>query len=124
MIDVGITPAIRPLPITVDKRPDMYSFADDLVVRVDMLRCNPRRVDDEIVVLVLGIDTESEHDNRHTFDRDNRAIATPKGRLEPAAHADAVILAIESRCEALGVAPSLFRDAATHVAEIAVQRRA
>jgi hypothetical protein len=29
----------------------------------------------------------------------------PKGRLDPAAHADGVIRAIELRCEALGVAP-------------------
>ncbi|MGO9470324.1 MAG: protein kinase domain-containing protein [Isosphaeraceae bacterium] len=45
-----------------------------------------------------------------------------KGRLDPAARADAVIRALESRWEALGVAPSLFRDAALRVAEITGQR--
>ena len=44
----------------------------------------------------------------------------PKGPLDPAAHADAVIRATESRWEALGVAPSLFRDAALRVAGVAV----
>jgi serine/threonine protein kinase len=46
----------------------------------------------------------------------------PNGRLDPAAHADAVIGAIESRCEALGVAPDLFRDAAVRVAENAIEK--
>jgi Protein kinase domain len=43
-----------------------------------------------------------------------------KDRLDPAAHADAVIRAIASRCEALGVARDLFRDAAVCVAENAI----
>ncbi len=41
------------------------------------------------------------------------------GRLDPDAHADAVIRALESRCEALGVGPSLLPAAATRVAGIA-----
>ena len=43
----------------------------------------------------------------------------PKGPIDPTAHADAVIREIESRWEALGVAPSLFRDAAMRVSEVA-----
>ena len=46
----------------------------------------------------------------------------PKGPLDPAAHADAVIRAIESRWKALGVATSLFRDAAIRVAGVADAR--
>ena len=46
----------------------------------------------------------------------------PNGRLDPAADAAAVIRSIESRCEALGGSPNLFRDAAIRVAEIAGQR--
>ena len=45
-----------------------------------------------------------------------------KDRLDPAADADAVIGAIESRCEALGVAPDLFRDAAARVGENAMEK--
>jgi hypothetical protein len=45
-----------------------------------------------------------------------------KGRLDPYLHADAVIRAIESRCEALGVDSSLLPAAAFHVAGIAAGR--
>jgi hypothetical protein len=45
-------------------------------------------------------------------------------RLDPVAHADAVIRALESRCEALGVGTSLLPDAAFHVAGIAASRGA
>jgi tetratricopeptide (TPR) repeat protein len=53
----------------------------------------------------------------------------PMGRLDPDAHADLVIRALESRCEALGADPALFRAAALHVAGLgglraAEQRRA
>jgi hypothetical protein len=44
------------------------------------------------------------------------------GRLDPYAHADAVIRGLESRCEALGVGPSLLPAAAFHVAGIAARR--
>jgi hypothetical protein len=44
------------------------------------------------------------------------------GRLDPYAHADAVIRALESRCEALGVGPSLLPAAAFQVAGIAASR--
>jgi eukaryotic-like serine/threonine-protein kinase len=43
-------------------------------------------------------------------------------RLDPYAHADAVIRALESRCEALGVGPSLLPVAAIQVAGIAASR--
>ncbi len=43
----------------------------------------------------------------------------PKSRLDPNAHAHAVIQALESRCEALGVYPALLPSAARHVATIA-----
>jgi hypothetical protein len=45
-----------------------------------------------------------------------------KDRLDPYAHADSVIRALESRCEALGVGPSLLPAAAFHVAGIAASR--
>jgi len=45
-----------------------------------------------------------------------------KGRLDPDAHAHAVIRALESRCEALGVVPSLLPAAALRVANIAASR--
>jgi eukaryotic-like serine/threonine-protein kinase len=44
------------------------------------------------------------------------------GRLDPYAHADAVIRGLESRCEALGVGPSLLPAAAFHVVSIAASR--
>jgi hypothetical protein len=44
------------------------------------------------------------------------------GRLDPYAHADAVIRALESKCEAIGVGPSLLPAAAFHVAGIAASR--
>jgi tetratricopeptide (TPR) repeat protein len=46
----------------------------------------------------------------------------PKGRLDPDAHADWVIRAIESRCEALGVDHSLLPAVALRVAVIAASR--
>ena len=46
----------------------------------------------------------------------------PNDRLDPAAHADLAIRAIESRCEAIGAAPDLFRDAAVRVAENTIQK--
>ena len=46
----------------------------------------------------------------------------PEGRLDPDAHAHAVILAIESRCKSLGVYPALVPAAAFHVAGFAVDR--
>jgi hypothetical protein len=45
-----------------------------------------------------------------------------KDRLDPAADADAVIRTIESSCEALGVAPDLFSDAAARVGENAMEK--
>jgi hypothetical protein len=46
----------------------------------------------------------------------------PGGGLDPDVHADRVIRALESRCEALGVDHSLFPDVAYRVALMAVQR--
>ena len=47
-----------------------------------------------------------------------------KGRLDPDAHAHAVIRALESRCEAVGVDPSLLPAAAFQMAGIAAYRAA
>ncbi len=44
--------------------------------------------------------------------------------LDPDAHAHAVIRALESRCEALGVYPAMFPAAASGVAGIAAYRAA
>jgi tetratricopeptide (TPR) repeat protein len=46
----------------------------------------------------------------------------PKGRLDPAAHADSVVRALEARCEALGVNHSLLPATAVQVAAIAFYR--
>ncbi len=48
----------------------------------------------------------------------------PLGRLDPDAHADQVIRALESRCEALGLAHSLLPTVAFRVANIAAGRGA
>jgi hypothetical protein len=46
----------------------------------------------------------------------------PEGRRDPDAHAHAVILAIESRCKALGVYPAMLPAAAFQVAAAGVER--
>ena len=51
-----------------------------------------------------------------------KSTGEPKGRLDPDAHAHAVIRALESRCEALGVDPALLPAAAIQVAGIAAGR--
>ncbi len=48
----------------------------------------------------------------------------PMGRLEPDAHADAVIRAIESRCEAMGAGADVFPAVAVEVANAAFSRGA
>ena len=53
-----------------------------------------------------------------------KSTGEPQGRLDPDAHAHAVIRALESRCEALGVYPALLPAAAMQVAGIAVGRGA
>ena len=55
------------------------------------------------------------------YPSDPNSTGEPKGRLDPDAHADAVIRALESRCEALGVDPSLLPAAALQVAGIAAE---
>jgi eukaryotic-like serine/threonine-protein kinase len=52
------------------------------------------------------------------------ADGEPEGRLDPDAHAHALILAIESKCKALGVYPALLPAAAFHVAAFAIDRGA
>jgi len=47
-----------------------------------------------------------------------------KGQVDPAAHADAVIWALESRCKQLGLYPAVFPAAAFQVAGIAASRAA
>jgi eukaryotic-like serine/threonine-protein kinase len=49
-------------------------------------------------------------------------ISGRMGRLDPDAHAALVIGAIESKCKALGVGPSVFPAAAFHVCAIAASR--
>ena len=52
------------------------------------------------------------------------ALGKPMGRLEPEAHADAVIRAIESRCEAIGFDADVFPAVAYEVAMTATCRAA
>jgi len=58
------------------------------------------------------------------YPADPASTGESMGRLDPNAHADAVIRALESRCEALGDAPGLFPAAALEVASLAAQRGA
>ena len=53
------------------------------------------------------------------YPSDPNSTGKPQGRLDPDAHARAVILALESRCEALGVYPALLPAAAMQVCGIA-----
>jgi tetratricopeptide (TPR) repeat protein len=50
------------------------------------------------------------------------ATGLPMDRLDPDAHADLVIRALESRCKELGVGPSLLSATAYHVGGIAANR--
>jgi eukaryotic-like serine/threonine-protein kinase len=52
------------------------------------------------------------------------SIGEANGRLDPGAHAYAVIRALESRCEALGVGTAVFPAAAFHASGVAVYRGA
>ena len=56
------------------------------------------------------------------YPSDPNSTGESTGRLDPDAHADAVIRALESRCEALGVGPSLLPAAAFQVAGIVASR--
>ena len=49
------------------------------------------------------------------YPSDPNSTGEPQGRLDPDAHAHAVIRALESRCEALGVYPALLPAAALQV---------
>jgi hypothetical protein len=53
--DVGVVPGVRRAPVTVGERADLHAFGDDQVVGVDVLRRDPRRVDDEMLINTLGI---------------------------------------------------------------------
>jgi tetratricopeptide (TPR) repeat protein len=53
-----------------------------------------------------------------------KSTGQPQGRLDPDVHARAVILALDSRCEALGVYPALLPAAAAQVCGIAAGRAA
>ena len=58
------------------------------------------------------------------YPSDPKSAGEPQGRLDPDVHARAVIRALESRCEALGVYPALLPAAAVQVCGIAVGRGA
>lgn len=58
----------------------------------------------------------------NTYPSDPDPAGGPLGRLDPDAHAQAVIREVEPRCEALGVDPSSFPAVALTVATIAVHR--
>ena len=59
-----------------------------------------------------------------SYPSDPKSTGKPQGRLDPDVHARAVILALDSRCEALGVYPALLPAAAMQVCGIAVGRGA
>ena len=56
------------------------------------------------------------------YPSDPTSTGKPQGRLDPDVHARAVILALESRCEALGVYPAMLPAAALQVCGIAYGR--
>ena len=58
------------------------------------------------------------------YPSDPNSTGKPQGRLDPDVHARAVIRALDSRCEALGVYPALLPAAAMQVCGIAVGRAA
>jgi len=58
------------------------------------------------------------------YPSDPKSTGKPQGRPDPEVHARAVILALESKCEALGVYPALLPAAALQVCAIAVGRAA
>jgi eukaryotic-like serine/threonine-protein kinase len=58
------------------------------------------------------------------YPSDPKSTGKPQGRLDPDVHARAVIQALESRCEALGVYPALLPAAALEVCGIAGGRGA
>ena len=60
----------------------------------------------------------------HPYPSGPNPTGESQGRLDPDAHAHAVIRALESRCEALGVDPALLPAAAFQVAGIAACRAA
>ena len=59
-----------------------------------------------------------------SYPSDPKSTGKRQGRLDPDVHARAVIRALESRCEALGVYPALLPAAAVEVCGIAVGRAA
>jgi tetratricopeptide (TPR) repeat protein len=56
------------------------------------------------------------------YPSDPKSTSKPRGRLDPDVHARAVILALDSRCEALGVYPALLPAATMQVCGIAYGR--
>jgi serine/threonine protein kinase/tetratricopeptide (TPR) repeat protein len=58
------------------------------------------------------------------YPSDPKSTDKPRGRPDPDVHARAVVLALDAKCEALGVYPALFPAAAMHVCAIAVTRGA
>ncbi len=58
------------------------------------------------------------------YPSDPKSTGKPQGRLDPDVHARAVVLALDSRCEALGVCPALLPAAAMQVCGAGVGRAA
>jgi serine/threonine protein kinase len=58
------------------------------------------------------------------YPSDPKSTGKPQGRLDPDVHAGAVILALDSKCKALGVYPALLPAAAWEVCGIASARAA
>jgi len=56
------------------------------------------------------------------YPSDPKSAGKPQGRLDPDVHARAVIRALDSRCEALGVSPAMLPAAAVQVCGIAYGR--
>ena len=114
----GADPAIGLLAALarVDLAPDQSASAKirAAMERFPADRRLPQRLADKLAVWIAR--------DIQPYPSDPKSTGKPQGRLDPDVHARAVILALESRCEALGVYPALLPAAAMQVCGIAVGR--
>ena len=76
----------------------------------------PQRLEGKLAVLIAR--------DIQPYPSDPNSTGKPQGRLDPDVHARAVVLALDSKCEALGVYPALRPAAAMQVCHIAIARGA
>jgi eukaryotic-like serine/threonine-protein kinase len=102
----------------VDLAPDKSASAK-LRAAMERIPANsrlPQRLADRVAIWIAR--------DVQPYPSNPKSTGKPQGRVDPDAHARAVIRALESRCEALGVYPALFPSAAMQVCSIACGRGA